>query len=939
LNQGIVDSLQKTLTNKFQTAETQRQQALQTQYDTIFKSAQTQADFDKAVADFKAAGGDTTKFNTAPYQQNLTRNLGVQEQQRVQTAQNEYANQLASVNTQEGLDKIRADAAKAGIPLPDYAVERATQVIDNTNKFYEQIGTAIKDLPLPQRAQDVTTIGGTSVMGIPDDPITGAKGGFYVNTGSGFQKLDNTGRPTGAVMPNDEYNRLLTTTNTNVAQYQAEQSAATKAREMAEAVAKFEAALPQPGSEQFNYLQNNRFTSTGPDGREYEILAGDQRTGGQSRWVVSQQSGPDYRASEDPTFTELGNPQQVVAKSTINQQYQANAQYQNEIEQAARAAKIAEQQAAANDYGPFDELLYATLAVVAIGAIAGAAGASLGSLGTTAGAEATALAGEAATTAGTMAQGGASAAEITGVLESTYGMSSSAASQLASTASGAVNGVVSAGELASTLASSGFTPEMVAIANATADPIAAMNALAGWTGADMAYLASIGMPASVMGAAAAANAGFGLPTTVEGWAAATEVAGGAGAGAGGSGPVAPGTAGVDTSQMIPAYDAAGNVGYMDPATGNFYSESGQLISEGSSGFTGPGTEYANVNTGTVTDVGVGSGQGPGETFTQIFDDGSQLITDAAGNPVGGIDSAGNAFSVNPETGAGFYPETGLPTAGAGGGGGGAGGAGAGAEAGTTTTAPVEPTTPTTPGSTTPPPTGETTTQIFDDGSKLVLDSNGNVVSGVDSIGNTFTVDPATGIGKYDAIGTPLSDPSNVPIIDKSVPYVPGKEPTLTEALGQLGTGIKEALPSIGVTDALAAIGAINVLGPIIAPPPKLEEYQYGPLAPIEWGTVGTVNAPGLNPGLIGTVPQDYQTTSPVQSKFYYGPRPYQAGTTFDPALYAAVPKPVQPYGLQQAFFETPQSYDQYQFRPYGPDLTLTDPLTTTYQPVVPQPLR
>jgi hypothetical protein len=307
-----------------------------------------------------------------------------------------------------------------------------------------------------------------------------------------------------------------------------------------------------------------------------------------------------------------------------------------------------------------------------------------------------------------------------------------------------------------------------------------------------------------------------------------------------------------------------------------------------------------------------------------------LITDAAGNPIGGIDSAGNAFSVNPETGAGFYPETGAPTAGAGAGGGGAGGGATGAEA---------PAGPTTPASSTPPPTGETTTQIFDDGSKLVLDSNGNVVSGVDSIGNTFTVDPATGIGKYDAIGTPLSQPSNVPIIDKSVPYVPGKEPTLTEALGQLATGVKEALPSIGVTDVLAGIGLANVLGPVIAPPPKVEEYKYGPLAPIEWGKVGRVDAPGLNPGLMVPAPQDYQTTSPVQSKFYYGPRPYQAGTTFDPALYASVPKPAQPYGLQQAFFETPQSYDQYSFRPYQPDLSLTDPLTTTYQPVVPQPLR
>lgn len=53
-------------------------------------------------------------------------------------------------------------------------------------------------------------------------------------------------------------------------------------------------------------------------------------------------------------------------------------------------------------------------------------------------------------------------------------------------------------------AASAVTPEMLAAANATADPIAALNASAGWTGVDQAYLASIGAansaPGSVQGA-------------------------------------------------------------------------------------------------------------------------------------------------------------------------------------------------------------------------------------------------------------------------------------------------------------------------------------------------------------------------------------------------------------------------------------------------------
>jgi len=56
---------------------------------------------------------------------------------------------------------------------------------------------------------------------------------------------------------------------------------------------------------------------------------------------------------------------------------------------------------------------------------------------------------------------------------------------------------------------------------------------------------------------------------------------------------------------------------------------------------------------------------------------------------------------------------------------------------------------------------------------------------------------------------------------------------------------------------------------------------------------------GLNPGWIA--PDDfYSTTSPVQSQFYYGQRPYQQGETFNSALYNTAPNaPVVPWGIQQ----------------------------------------
>ena len=92
---------------------------------------------------------------------------------------------------------------------------------------------------------------------------------------------------------------------------------------------------------------------------------------------------------------------------------------------------------------------------------------------------------------------------------------------------------------------------------------------------------------------------------------------------------------------------------------------------------------------------------------------------------------------------------------------------------------------------------------------------------------------------------------------------------------------------------------------------------YGPITPLVFGQVGQVNNPGLNPGFVQPTPF-YRTTSPVQSKFYYGQHPYQPGPTFNQTLYNTVPgAPQQPFGLQQMY--TPTDLNAYlsQFTP-GP---------------------
>lgn len=58
---------------------------------------------------------------------------------------------------------------------------------------------------------------------------------------------------------------------------------------------------------------------------------------------------------------------------------------------------------------------------------------------------------------------------------------------------------------------------------------------------------------------------------------------------------------------------------------------------------------------------------------------------------------------------------------------------------------------------------------------------------------------------------------------------------------------------------------------------------------------------GLNPGYMQPVAQ-YQTTSPVQNQFYWGPAPFQAGSTFNSQLAKqGIGAPAQPWGLQQMY--------------------------------------
>ena len=99
-SQNVGNLANGVFNNQATNAAAAKQTALQTQFDPLFREAQTQEEFDKAVADFKAAGGDTAKSYVDTYQKNLTGRLEIQQRNALAAKQQDLENQLYSVNTQ-----------------------------------------------------------------------------------------------------------------------------------------------------------------------------------------------------------------------------------------------------------------------------------------------------------------------------------------------------------------------------------------------------------------------------------------------------------------------------------------------------------------------------------------------------------------------------------------------------------------------------------------------------------------------------------------------------------------------------------------------------------------------------------------------------------------------------------------------------------------------
>jgi len=142
---------------------------------------------------------------------------------------------------------------------------------------------------------------------------------------------------------------------------------------------------------------------------------------------------------------------------------------------------------------------------------------------------------------------------------------------------------------------------------------------------------------------------------------------------------------------------------------------------------------------------------------------------------------------------------------------------------------------------------------------------------------------------------PVPEKPPVEIIDKSAPYTGeySNESVLQRYMNKTLT--------YGDIAKLVAAGLVlpSVLNLIGAGPQMPGPRTYGPLAPIQWGEVGGLSLPGLNPGFLTTPTPFYQTTDPVQSQFYWGMHPY-IRTMADIGQYNQVPEaPLVPFGQQQ----------------------------------------
>jgi hypothetical protein len=220
------------------------------------------------------------------------------------------------------------------------------------------------------------------------------------------------------------------------------------------------------------------------------------------------------------------------------------------------------------------------------------------------------------------------------------------------------------------------------------------------------------------------------------------------------------------------------------------------------------------------------------------------------------------------------------------------------------------------------PTGLKATQ-YDDGSLLVTNQVGDPLGGVDNAGNTFNINNQ-GQAVYQDTQTPIAPPPPPGATDEGYgegfpeeidiagsnpppepPVVPDTEPeTVIDDIVHSDT----EKPIDPETPVEPEIPYIPPYVPEEPPAPiKPPQGTYVPAAP-DPRYLGRLPLPGLNPGYMeqGVEPM-YQTTSPVQSQYYWGnQRGFQNLQDLQDNYNNINNVPEQPWGAQQGWWEQPR---------------------------------
>jgi hypothetical protein len=837
----------------------------------------------------------------------------------------------------------KAQATDAGIAAQ---AQRQAEIQAAQTKRDQAAYAEAAKLPVPTQGGN-KFINDYNFEAVPDDPTTPEnEAGWYTQTAQGLQKVGSDGQLTGPVIPDYEsFNKIRSTIQNNTQEYLTQQkqlAADASAAEKAKYYADIEANLPDPNSIPAGT------TKYVDGGVTYYLTPKNQQTGEAGRWIKLDENLQNTDVATGKAIGSMTDYNKMVGQIT-----DANTQVaiQQRKDLAAQQAK-AKEGMSLEDFGKI-------LAVMAVGSLLINSGV-FSAFGEAASAT------DISAAANTLAGEGMSAADIASELSSTFGIDAGAAETAANLATEISTGAMDA---ASFLPET-ITEDMLLDAAATSDPLAALNASAGWGASDVGYLQSIGASPDLIATAGVNNIALGYdayglnildaaqtadllsgvdPSFINFLT--EEATGSAAADALGSG-LTMGSSGLGmTAGTVPGLASMGGAGGLTTAAagGGILSELGvffpgalALATIGGglgAGAAAAGTAAAPSSVAPVEAVGPPAPVEPPPAPTELGGfkpgtaPGSNTLGLNAGTGVPGIAEMGGASGLTtPAAGGGILSAGGVTAAGAGGaallGNLGQGAAAAGVPAGTITE-PVAPApapnltdmgggkglNPAAPaetgltggtgaanvpemggaqGLTTPAAGGGTLTQAG------VAAGAGAGLTG--SLG-TASEATATGLPSNTSVPTTSGAVSPGPeVIDRAPDYV-NPNPTPDKSVLQQVKDLTGASNLDLLGAGAAAVGAIT------APKPP-EAKGYGPINYLPFASLESLTPPGANPGLFVRPDTFYNTTSPVQSQYYWGQHPYQTGSTFSQNQYNNVPNaPAVPFGLQQMY--TPTDLNAY----------------------------